>query len=537
VADRRTFLKALGAAGAVIAFDPLARQWVVAGEPSTPGADPLPPLDGEVVSDDRSLTAASSDVGHIASRRPRAVLRPGSVDDVAAMIRYCRAHRIPVAARGAGHSVFGQPLVAGGLAIDMRTLSRIHAIDRQSADVDAGATWRELVEYGVPRGITVPVLTGYIALTIGGTLSVGGISTRPRAGAQVDRARALQVVTGTGDIVWCSETENTDLFEAVLAGFGQFGVITRAIVDTEPAPKRVRHWMLTYADLDVMLGDMWTLVDRGEADQVWCQWGQLTNMPAVSPPEPPAALATALRPAVPLLSPLTRGLLTATGSVVTAAAELQPTGPWMYQLNVSSPHTDTGAPDTRHMLRGMSDIRVLRQTFNPRYLDFVLKIDALVDLLTLAGVWDGVAHPWIDNFVARDHVADFTRETISRLEPDDLNLGGLGLMFPLQRASLRRPSLAQPDGDSEWILLFDVLTAAPAPGPRPAFVADKLARNRAIYERAVAHGGRTYPISAVELSLADWRHHYGPARYAHLQALKALHDPDGIMNADMRIFG
>ena len=108
------------------------------------------------------------------------------------------------------------------------------------ADVDAGATWKQLVQAAVPLGATCPVLTGYINLSIGGTLAVGGISPNYRRGAQVDRVRELWVVTGRGDLEHCSMRHNRRLFEAVLAGLGQCGIVVRVVMDMIPAPTSAR---------------------------------------------------------------------------------------------------------------------------------------------------------------------------------------------------------------------------------------------------------------------------------------------------------
>lgn len=40
-------------------------------------------------------------------------------------------------------------------------------------------------------------------------------------------------------MVTCSENQNADLFYGVLGGLGQFGIITRARISLEPAPKMV----------------------------------------------------------------------------------------------------------------------------------------------------------------------------------------------------------------------------------------------------------------------------------------------------------
>lgn len=45
--------------------------------------------------------------------------------------------------------------------------------------------------------------------------------------------------TGKGELLTCSEEQNSGLFHAVLGGLGQFGIITRARISLEPAPQRV----------------------------------------------------------------------------------------------------------------------------------------------------------------------------------------------------------------------------------------------------------------------------------------------------------
>ncbi len=49
---------------------------------------------------------------------------------------------------------------------------------------------------------------------------------------------------GKGEVVTCSEKQNADLFYGVLGGLGQFGIITRARISLEPAPKMVRIHLL-----------------------------------------------------------------------------------------------------------------------------------------------------------------------------------------------------------------------------------------------------------------------------------------------------
>src|SRR5882724_6618433 len=149
---RRDFVRGLaGGAVVVTGFDPPAQHWV-SGRPRHGGIS-VPPLTGRIVFDETDLGAAADDFGHIVHRRPRAVLQPGSVNDVAVMVRFCYDLRIPVAPRGQGHSTNGQAQAAGGLVIEMGTLDGI-AVHGDTATVQAGARWSTLVQATLPLGLT-----------------------------------------------------------------------------------------------------------------------------------------------------------------------------------------------------------------------------------------------------------------------------------------------------------------------------------------------------------------------------------------------
>ena len=61
-------------------------------------------------------------------------------------------------------------------------------------------------------------------------------------------------------MVTCSRDKEPDLFFAVLGGLGQFGIITRARIGLEPAPKRVRWVRLAYSDVVTFTRDQELLI-------------------------------------------------------------------------------------------------------------------------------------------------------------------------------------------------------------------------------------------------------------------------------------
>ena len=88
------------------------------------------------------------------------------------------------------------------------------------------------------QGKTPPVLTDYLELSVGGTLIVGGVGgTTSAFGVQSDNVIDMEVVTGEGKKVTCSTSDNAGLFNAVRAGLGQVGVITKATLKLVAAPE------------------------------------------------------------------------------------------------------------------------------------------------------------------------------------------------------------------------------------------------------------------------------------------------------------
>lgn len=50
-----------------------------------------------------------------------------------------------------------------------------------------------------------------------------------------------KMTAGRGEVVNCSKEQNGELFQSVLGGLGQFGIITKARILLEPAPTMVMH--------------------------------------------------------------------------------------------------------------------------------------------------------------------------------------------------------------------------------------------------------------------------------------------------------
>lgn len=220
--------------------------------------DALADLQGVVDYGPTSTSLAAKDFGGMHAVKPLAVVSPASADDVARVVKLAlRSPFLTVAARGNGHSINGQAMAHRGLVVNLRSLvdgcenAGITVVRRCCsskggggggyADVSGGALWSQVLKRCVSGyGLAPRSLTDYLDLTVGGTLSNAGVSGQAfRFGPQTSNVTELEVVTGNGDIVVCSETHNSELFYSVLGGLGQFGIITRARVLLQPAPDMV----------------------------------------------------------------------------------------------------------------------------------------------------------------------------------------------------------------------------------------------------------------------------------------------------------
>ncbi|MDX6269819.1 MAG: cytokinin dehydrogenase [Acidobacteriota bacterium] len=475
--SRRALLKGIFATSVVVGFDLTGRSWVT--QASTGGAfAQLPPLDGTLTTDPASLAAAADDFGHIIHRTPVAVLRPGSVEDIVKLVRFAREHNIRVAGRGKGHTAFGQSQAEAGVVIDMTTLNQIHSVGTDAAVVDAGVVWRDLLLATIPAGLTPPVLTDYTRLTIAGTLSVGGVGGRSYLhGAQVDNVLELQVVTGEGDLVTCSESSNRGLFEAALAGLGLCAVIVRATVRLVPARERARTQRFFYPDAPSLLADLRFLVGAERFDHI-------------------------------------QGLSVATP------------GGFAFFIEATSFYTSP-AELPANPAGGLNFIPGSQQTEDSTYFEHTDRVVQLIDQLNAAGL-GGFPHPWLDLFVPGSQIDDFASRTIASLDASLFLPGSLILFYAFVRSRLKRPLLRVPE--EEVFFLFDILRTIPHEAIEPV-----IAENRRLYEENRDLGGKCYVISAVPVGHHDWVKHFQPF-WGRLVSEKHRHDPDNVLGTGTSVF-
>ena len=315
-----------------------------------------------------TIDAASTDFGRLVTRKPRAVDRPAAAADIAGLLREASANGVKVAARGQGHSTYGRPLVEDGLIVDMSALRTIGEVAADRVVVEAGATWRDVLDATLKQGLAPPVLTNYLGLSVGGTLAVGGIGgSSSRRGMQTDQVFELEVVTANGRQLRCSPSENRDLFDAVRAGLGQCGIVTRATL-------RAGAGAAARAPLPALLS----------------RPGDARRRSA------PRAGRRPLRPAA-------------------GRGPARPSGGWRYQLDGAVFHDGGLAADDRRVLEGLADERSAAVVKDATYRDDALAFDKLRGLLTSNGQWSH-PQPWLLTFLRGSNAEAVAREILDGVD-------------------------------------------------------------------------------------------------------------------------
>lgn len=471
--NRRTLLHAGVSVTATLASATLAGQ-------SPSPRDPWPPK-ALLADDAESRAAAAQDFGHIIQRRPRAVCKPATSGEVAGILRWAREQGLKVAARGQGHATYGRAMAEDGIVMDLGALAAIHRIEPDRVVVDAGATWHAVLEATLARGLTPPVLTNYLGLSIGGILAAGGIGgSSSRHGLQTDQVVELDVVTGEGVELACSPTSQAELFDAVRAGLAQCAIIARATLRLTRAPERVRRYLLSYPDLASLTADQRRALNEARFDQL-------------------------------------QGAVTPDGA-----------GGWRYQLEAGVFYDGSTPPDDKALLAGLADKGeiVSDLTFGDDSNAFA----KLEKLLRSNGQWLN-PHPWLLTYLRGSNALEVASEVIAGLNSDDLGPFGRITYYPMFTDGCRTPLLRLPD---ERVVFPFNLIRIPASADK-ANADRQVARNRAAYDRIRAAGGMLYPVSALAMSSQDWVDHFGP-RWPLLREARHRHDPGGILTPGYDLF-
>lgn len=166
------------------------------------------------------------------TRTPAIIIRPHSIEDIAALISHFRVHDLPFSVRGGGHDMFGRTQVQDGFTLDMREVSHVHVDkDSQTARVGGGVInmdlHRELQKHNVTTPHAVTPTVGYTGWAIHGGYGLLG----SHYGFGADQILGARVVDAQGQIRDADEL----MLTAIRGGGGAVAVIYELTIKVYPS--------------------------------------------------------------------------------------------------------------------------------------------------------------------------------------------------------------------------------------------------------------------------------------------------------------
>src|SRR5919198_5775989 len=179
---------------------------------------------------------------------PRAVVLPGTAEEVQKVVRACHQAEVPWVARGSGTGLSGGALpVEEGILISLSRMRRVVEVDlpNQRIVVEPGVTNMEVSQAVGPTHFYPPDPSSQIVCSIGGNVAENsGGAHCFKYGFTTNYVCGLEVVLPDGSVVELGGKEldipGYDLHGVFVGSEGTLGVATKVVVRVIPAPETVR---------------------------------------------------------------------------------------------------------------------------------------------------------------------------------------------------------------------------------------------------------------------------------------------------------
>ncbi|XP_062148850.1 cytokinin dehydrogenase 3-like [Alnus glutinosa] len=478
--------------------------------------------------DPDAIRLASSDYGNIVREIPAAVLYPSSLNDIASLIKFAHSSSSPfnIAARGQGHSVRGQAMARNGIVVDMTSLRNhrngygITVSWSPSmgfyADVGGEQLWVDVLHSTLEHGLAPVSWTDYLYVTVGGTLSNAGIGGQTfRYGPQISNVYEMDVITGKGDFVTCSPDKNTKLFYAVLGGLGQFGIIGRARIALEPAPKRVKWVRMLYNDFSAFARDQERLVSiNGRKQKNALDYLEGLLLMDQGPPDNWRSSFFPLSDHSRIIS-----LVTKYGII--------------YCLEVAKFYDDRSInyvdKELQILFEGLSFIPGYSFEKDISYVDFLNRVRSGELKLQSQGLWD-IPHPFLNLFVPKSQISDFNSGVFKDIVFNGNITTGPVLVYPMNRNKWDdRMSAVIPDED-----VFYTIGFLHSSGFDDWEALDAQNKEILLFCNNAGIEVKQY-LPKYYKTKEEWKNHFGK-KWRTFQERKSQFDPKMILSPGQRVF-
>ena len=179
---------------------------------------------------------------------PAQRVAPANIAELQSIVR---GNTGKIRAVGAGHS-FSELVPTNETLLSIRRLSGLKSVDaaNKTATIYSGTILKELGPLLNEKNQALINMPDIDQQTLSGCICTSTHGTGRELGSLSHYVKDLDIVTANGDLLHCSQQENTELFRAAQVSLGALGIITSITMqNTNPFKlKRQSHW-LPFEDL------------------------------------------------------------------------------------------------------------------------------------------------------------------------------------------------------------------------------------------------------------------------------------------------
>lgn len=175
--------------------------------------------------------------GHVKSS-PQKIIYPQNIEEVVKLIQHSIEHKQRLRVVGSGHSF--TPLVhTNSLLISLDDIQGVSEINEkeQWAEVWAGTKLNKLSLLLHQQGFALENMGDIDHQSIAGALSTGTHGTGVTLGNLSTQIKEITIVTGSGEVITCSNENNQNLFKAAAISLGALGIIVKLKLKVVPSYK------------------------------------------------------------------------------------------------------------------------------------------------------------------------------------------------------------------------------------------------------------------------------------------------------------
>lgn len=193
------------------------------------------------------------------SSAPDVVVKVLSTQEISEIMKLASADRIPVVVRGSGTGLVGSSVATrGGIMLDTTAMNKILELDEDNLTirVQPGVLLMELTQYVEERGFFYPPDPGEKSATIGGNISTNAGGMRAvKYGVTRDYVRGLTLVLPSGEVIevggkTVKNSSGYSLKDLVVGSEGTLAIVAEATLKLLPLPTHSISVLVPFDDME-----------------------------------------------------------------------------------------------------------------------------------------------------------------------------------------------------------------------------------------------------------------------------------------------